>query len=66
MNRKVRLLAIITFIVALFFSIIRVFIDFNFGLGKINFFIPLLDIVSAIVWLICAIYNCIQYRKKDE
>ena len=66
MNRKVRLLAIIMFAIALIISIIRVFIDFNYGMDKIGLFIPALDIVSVIVWAICIVVNCIQYRKKDK
>ena len=66
MNRKVRLLAIIVFTIALIVSIIRVFIDFNYEMDKIGLLIPALDIVSVIVWAICIVVNCIQYRKKDK
>lgn len=66
MNRKVRLLAIIVFAIALIVSIIRVFIDFNYGMDKTGLLIPTLDIVSVIVWAICIVVNCIQYRKKDK
>lgn len=66
MNRKVRLLAIIVFAIALIVSIIRVFIDFNYGMDKIGLLIPALDIVSVIVWAICIVVNCIQHRKKDK
>ncbi len=66
MNRKVRLIAMIVFIVAFIISIVRIFIDFNYGIEKMNPLIPVLDIVSAIVWAICMIVNCILYLKKDK
>lgn len=66
MNRNVRLFAIIVFIIALIISIIRIFIDFNYGIEKISPLIPVLDIVSAIVWVICIVVNCVLYKKKDR
>lgn len=66
MNRKVRLFAIIVFIMAFIVSIVRIFIDFNYGIEKMNPLIPVLDIASAIVWVICMIVNCILYLKKDK
>ena len=66
MNRKVRLFAMIVFIMAFIVSIVRIFIDFNYGIEKMNPLIPVLDIASAIVWVICMIVNCILYLKKDK
>ncbi len=66
MSRKVRMCAIIVFIIALIISIIRIFIDFNYGIEKISPFIPALDITSAIVWVICIVVNCILYLKEDK
>lgn len=66
MSRKVRFLAIIVFVIALIISIIRVFIDFNYGIEKIDLIIPIFDITSAILWVICIIVNCILYLKKDK
>lgn len=66
MNRKVRLFAMIVFIMAFIVSIVRIFIDFNYGTEKMNPLIPVLDIASAIVWVICMIVNCILYLKKDK
>ncbi len=66
MNRKVRLFAMIVFIMAFIVSIVRTFIDFNYGIEKMNPLIPVLDIASAIVWVICMIVNCILYLKKDK
>ena len=66
MSRKVRFLAIIMFVIALIVSIIRIFIDFNYGIEKIGLLIPVFDIASAIVWIICIVVNCIWYRKKDN
>ena len=66
MGRKVRFLAIIMFVIALIISIIRVFIDFNYGIEKIGLIIPIFDIASAILWVICIIVNCILYLKKDK
>ena len=48
MSRKVRLCAIIVFIIALIISIIRILIDFNYGIERISPLIPVLDIASAI------------------
>ena len=50
MNKKVRLSAIIVFIMTLIISIIRVFIDFSYGIDKIS---PL-------------VVNCSLYLKKDK
>ena len=66
MSRKFRMCAIIVFIIALIISIIRIFIDFNYGIEKISPFIPASDITSAIVWVICIVVNCILYLKKDK
>lgn len=66
MSRKVRFLAIIMFVIALVVSIIRVFIDFSYGIEKIGLLIPIFDIASAIVWMICIVVNCVWYRKKDN
>ena len=66
MNRKVRLFAMLVFIMAFIVSIVRIFIDFNYGIEKMNPLIPVLDIASAIVWVICMIANCILYLKKDK
>ena len=66
MNRKVRLFAMIVFIMAFIVSIVRIFIDFNYGIEKMNPLIPVLDIASEIVWVICMIVNCILYLKKDK
>ena len=66
MNRKVSLFAMIVFIMAFIVSIVRIFIDFNYGIEKMNPLIPVLDIASAIVWVICMIVNCILYLKKDK
>ena len=66
MSRKVRFLAIIMFVIALIVSIIRIFIDFNYGIEKIGLLIPVFDIASAIVWIICIVVNCIWYLKKDN
>ena len=66
MNRKARLCAIIVFIIALIISIVRFFIDFNYGIEKISPLIPVFDIASAIVWVICIVVNCILYLKKDK
>lgn len=66
MNRKVRLFAMIVFIMAFIVSIVRIFIDFNYGIEKMNPLIPVLDIASAIAWVICMIVNCILYLKKDK
>lgn len=67
MSRKVRLCAIIVFIIALISSIIRILIDFNYGIERISPLIPVLDIASAIVWVICivVIAFCIK-RKIDD
>ena len=66
MSRKVRLFSIIVFIMALIISIVRIFIDFNYGIEKISPFIPVFDIASAIVWIICIVVNCIFYLKKNK
>ncbi len=66
MNRKARLCAIIVFIIALIISIVRFFIDFNYKIEKISPLIPVFDIASAIVWVICIVVNCILYLKKDK
>ena len=66
MSRKVRLCAIIAFIIALIISIIRILIDFNYGIERISPLIPVLDIASAIVWVICIVVNCVLYQKKDR
>lgn len=66
MSRKVRFLAIIMFVIALVVSIIRVFIDFSYGIEKIGLLIPIFDIASAIVWMFCIVVNCVWYRKKDN
>lgn len=66
MSRKVRFLEIIMFVIALIVSIIRIFIDFNYGIEKIGLLIPVFDIASAIVWIICIVVNCIWYLKKDN
>ena len=66
MSRKVRLFSIIVFIMALIISIVRIFIDFNYGIEKISPFIPVFDIASAIVWVICIVVNCIFYLKKNK
>ena len=70
MSRKVRLCAIIVFIIALIISIIRILIDFNYGIERISPLIPVLDIASAIasaiVWVICIVVNCVLYQKKDR
>lgn len=66
MNRKARLCAIIVFIIALIMSIVRFFIDFNYEIEKISPLIPVFDIASAIVWVICIVVNCILYLKKDK
>ena len=66
MSRKVRFLAIIMFVIALIVSIIRVFIDFSYGIEKIGLLIPIFDIASAIVWIICIVVNCIWYLKKEK
>lgn len=56
----------IVFIMAFIVSIVRIFIDFNYGIEKMNPLIPVLDIASAIVWVICMTVNCILYLKKDK
>ena len=56
--------AIIVFIIALIISIIRILIDFNYGIERISPLIPVLDIASAIVWVICIVVNCVLYQKK--
>lgn len=56
----------IVFIMAFIVSMVRIFIDFNYGIEKMNPLIPVLDIASAIVWVICMIVNCILYLKKDK
>jgi hypothetical protein len=66
MNKKVRLSAIIVFIMTLIISIIRVFIDFSYGIDKISPLILVFDIVSVIVWIICIVVNCSLYLKKDK
>ena len=66
MSRKVRLCAIIVFIIALIISIIRILIDFNYGIERISPLIPVLDIASAVVWVICIVVNCSRYQKKDR
>ena len=66
MSRKVRLCAIIVFIIALIISIIRILIDFNYGIERISPLIPVLDIASAIVWVICIVVNCVLYQKKNR
>lgn len=66
MSRKVRLCAIIVFIIALIISIVRIFIDFNYGIEKISPLILVFDVASAIVWVICIVVNCILYLKKDK
>ena len=66
MSRKVRFLEIIMFVIALIVSIIRIFIDFNYGIEKIGLLIHVFDIASAIVWIICIVVNCIWYLKKDN
>ena len=66
MSRKVRLCAIIAFIIALIISIIRILIDFNYEIERISPLIPVLDIASAIVWVICIVVNCVLYQKKDR
>ena len=66
MSRKVRLCAIIVFIIALIISIVRIFIDFNYGIEKISPLIPIFDIASAVVCVICIVVNCILYLKKDK
>ena len=66
MNRKARLVALIVFGMAFIISIIRIFIDFNYGIEKMNPLIPVLDIASAIVWVIAMIVNGILYLKKDK
>ena len=66
MSRKIRFLEIIMFVIALIVSIIRIFIDFNYGIEKIGLLIPVFDIASAIVWIICIVVNCIWYLKKDN
>ena len=66
MSRKVRFLEIIMFVIALIVSIFRIFIDFNYGIEKIGLLIPVFDIASAIVWIICIVVNCIWYLKKDN
>ena len=66
MSRKVRLCAIIVFIIALIISIIRILIDFNYGIERISPLIPVLVIASAIVWVICIVVNCVLYQKKDR
>ena len=54
------------FIIALIISIIRILIDFNYGIERISPLIPVLDIASAIVWVICIVVNCVLYQKKDR
>lgn len=66
MSGRVRLLTIGIFATAFLVSIIRVFIDFNYGIEKIGLLIPALDIGSAVVWIICIVVNCIRYRKKGK
>ena len=56
----------ISAIIALIISIIRILIDFNYGIERISPLIPVLDIASAIVWVICIVVNCVLYQKKDR
>lgn len=66
MNRKVRLFAMIVFIMAFIVSIVRIFIDFNYGIEKMNPLIPVLDIASAIVWVICYVSSgCVLINKNE-
>ena len=66
MSRKVRLCAIIAFIIALIILTIRILIDFNYEIERISPLIPVLDNASAVVWVICIVVNCVLYQKKDR
>ena len=66
MNKKSRLFAIIVFAIASIISIVRVIIDFSYGVDNIGSLIPALDIGSAAVWAICMGFNLVQYCKKNK